>query len=84
MLPPKRKRFYTAKEVVRARDDLALFCDIYHVFVIFLIDSFVLNSNPMSASPLPIFFFSVYFYVNSPFWGNLTVFIPRPRSRGGG
>ena len=36
--------------VVRARDDLTLFCDIYNVFLMFLIDFFVLNSNPMSAS----------------------------------
>ena len=36
MLPPKRKRFYTAKEVVLARDDLTLFCDIYNVFLCFL------------------------------------------------
>ena len=46
MLPPKRKHFYTAKEVVRARDDLTLCCDIYNVFI----DFFVLNLNPMSAS----------------------------------
>ena len=32
MLPLKRKGFYTAKEVVRARDDLTLFCDMYNVF----------------------------------------------------
>ena len=36
-LPPKRKRFYTAEEVVQARDDLTLFCDIYNVFFMFLI-----------------------------------------------
>ena len=36
--------------IVRARDDLTLFCDIYNVFLMFLIDFFVLNSNPMSAS----------------------------------
>ena len=36
--------------VVRARDDLTFFCDIYNVFLMFLIDFFVLNSNPMSAS----------------------------------
>ena len=32
MLPPKRKGFYTAEEVVRARDDLTLFCDMCNVF----------------------------------------------------
>ena len=37
MLPPKRKRFYKAKEVVQARDDLTLFCDIYNVFVCFFL-----------------------------------------------
>ena len=36
--------------LVRARDDLTLFCDIYNVFFMFLIAYFVLNSNPMSAS----------------------------------
>ena len=36
--------------IVRARDDLTLFCDIYNVFLMFLIDFFVLNLNPMSAS----------------------------------
>ena len=36
--------------IVRARDDLTLFCDIYNVFLMFLIYFFVLNSNPMSAS----------------------------------
>ena len=36
--------------IVRARDDLTLLCDIYHVLLMFLVDSFVLNSNPMSAS----------------------------------
>ena len=36
--------------IVQARDDLTLFCYIYNVFLIFLIDFFVLNSNPMSAS----------------------------------
>ena len=40
----------TAKEVVRARDDLTLFCVINNVFLMFLIDFFVLNSSPMSAS----------------------------------
>ena len=35
---------------VQARDDRTLFCDIYNVFLMFLIDFFVLNSNPMSAS----------------------------------
>ena len=36
--------------IIRARDDLTLFCDIYNIFFIYLIDFFVPNSNPMSAS----------------------------------
>ena len=36
--------------IVRARDDLTLFCDIYDVFLMFLSDFFVLNLNPMSAN----------------------------------
>ena len=36
--------------MVRATDDLTLFCYIYNVFLMFVIDFFVLNSNPMSAS----------------------------------
>ena len=36
--------------IVRARDDLTLFCDIYNGFLMFFIDFFVLSSNPTSAS----------------------------------
>ena len=49
------KHCYTKPEVglrliVQARDDLTLFCDIYNVFMMFRIDFFVLNLNPMNAS----------------------------------
>ena len=47
--PPKTQTLYTAKEVVRARADLTLFCDIYNVFLIFL-RFFCAEFNPMSAS----------------------------------
>ena len=42
----------TAVEVVRTRDDITLFWDINYTkfFFMFLIDLFVLNSNPISAS----------------------------------
>ena len=42
------------------KNDISLFCDIYNVFFMFLIDFFVLNSNPMSASleSLSIFVYS--------------------------
>ena len=61
-IPPPISRAYTPNMIiadflstvrptlVRARDDLTLFCDIYNVFLRFLIDFFVLNSNPMCAS----------------------------------
>ena len=48
---PKRKRFHAAIVVVRTRDDITLFCDNYTMFFfMFLIDFFVLNSSPISAS----------------------------------
>ena len=34
----------------RFSESLTLFCYIYNVFLMFLIDFFLLNSNPMSAS----------------------------------
>ena len=37
------------KTIVRAKNDLTLFCDIYNVFFMFLTDFFVPNLNPMSA-----------------------------------
>ena len=44
------QRLVCTVRTVRARDDLTLFCHIYNVFLMFLIDLFVLNSIPMSAS----------------------------------
>ena len=39
----------TLANLVRARDELTLFCHLYNVFLMFIIYFFVLNSNPMSA-----------------------------------